>query len=306
MTAVRNVLVAFDFGEAADAVLAYGRAFARSFGATLHVLHVNENIFMRAVVGDPRSMQANALERVKERVKERITDDDRRSLRVRVVGEASDNVAQTVVDYARAEHIDFIVTGTHGRTGVGRAVLGSVAEHIVRTAPCPVLTVRQHERDFVALGEAAGSTMALKTVLVATDFGEAADAALAVARSISARVGAALHAVHVVSDAHLEMLSDALTTSAPTTLRRDIEAAASKRLEEWFTRGGAPAGPVHTSVLTSHSPTFAILDYAKEQGVDLIVMGTHGRGMLGRMVMGSVAERVVRFAPCPVLTVKHV
>src|SRR6186713_1797609 len=149
MTAVRNVLVAFDFGEAADAVLAYGRAFARSFGATLHVVHVNENVFLRAVAGDPRSIQENALQRVKER----LTDEDRRSLHVRVVGEASDNVAQTVVDYARAEHIDLVVTGTHGRTGLERSIIGSVAEHIVRTAPCPVLTVRRHERDFVPVGE---------------------------------------------------------------------------------------------------------------------------------------------------------
>jgi len=302
MTAVRNVLVAFDFGEAADAVLAYGRAFARSFGATLHVVHVNENVFLRAVAGDPRSIQENALQRVKER----LTDEDRRSLHVRVVGEASDNVAQTVVDYARAEHIDLVVTGTHGRTGLERSIIGSVAEHIVRTAPCPVLTVRRHERDFVPVGEpGGGSTMALKTVLVATDFGEAAEVALASARSLSAQFGAVLHAIHVVSDAHLEMLGDAIPTGTSETLKHDIEQAARKRLEESIARGGASAAPVHATVLTAHSPTFAVLDYAREQAVDLIVMGTHGRGVLGRMIMGSVAERVVRLAPCPVLTVKH-
>jgi len=295
---VRNVLVAFDFGEAADAVLAYGRAFARSFGATLHVMHVGENVFMRAVVGDPRSIQDSALRRVQER----LTEEDRRLLNVRIVSEVSDDVTDAVVGYARTEQVDLIVTGTHGRTGLERSLIGSVAEHIVRNAPCPVLTVRQHERDFVPVRDPYGP-IKLNTVLVATDFGEAAEAAVKSAHLLSARFGATLHAIHVVSDAHLEMLGDAIPTS--TTLKRDVEEAAKKRLDESIARGGASAGPVHTTVLTAHSPTFAVLDYAKDHEVDLIVMGTHGRGMLGRMLMGSVAERVVRLAPCPVLTVKH-
>jgi len=295
MTAVRNVLVAFDFGDTAAAVLAYGRAFARSFGATLHVMHVGENVFMRAVVGDPRNLQDSALRRLQER----LTDEDRRLLNVHVVSEVSDDVADAVVGYARTEHMDLIVTGTHGRTGLEHSLIGSVAEHIVRHAPCPVLTVRQLERDFVPVHDASGS-IALKTVLVATDFGEAAAAAVATARMLSARFGATLHAIHVVSDAHLEMLADAIPAS--TTLQRDIEQAAKKRLDGAIAGG---AEPVHTTVLTAHSPTFAVLDYAKDKEIDLIVMGTHGRGVLGRMIMGSVAERVVRLASCPVLTVKH-
>ena len=57
--------------------------------------------------------------------------------------------------------------------------------------------------------------------------------------------------------------------------------------------------------MTSSSPAFAIIDYAREHGIDLVIMGTHGRGTLGHFLMGSVAERVVRLAPCPVLTIRQ-
>jgi nucleotide-binding universal stress UspA family protein len=71
-----------------------------------------------------------------------------RNLRAAVV-ETSDNLAEAIVEHARRTAADFIVMGTHGRTGVDRALMGSVAEHVVRTAACPVLTVRHPEREFV-------------------------------------------------------------------------------------------------------------------------------------------------------------
>jgi len=298
MTAVRNVLVAFEFGDTSEAVLAYGRAFARSFGAVLHVMHVTENAFLRAVAGDPRNMEEAALQHLNER----LTEEDRRALNVRVVSETSDNPAHAVVDYARAEHVDLVITGTHGRTGLNRTLMGSVAEQIVRTAPCPVLTVRQHERDFVRLGHPHDSTITLKKMLVPTDFGEAADAALVLARSLAGRFGAELHAMHVVPDAYLNTLGDSIATVNPA-LGLELEQAARTRLEKSLAMRDVAAGTTKAVVMTAASPTFAVLDYAKAQGMDLIVLGTHGRNTLGRMLMGSVAERVVRLAPCPVLTV---
>ena len=145
MIALNNILVATDFGAAADVALTYGRALAQNFGATLHVLHVRENLFMRAVVVDPRALEERALKHVQQQ----LTDDDRRTLRARAVVETSDDPADAIVTYARTANIDFIVTGTHGRGGVTRTLMGSVAEHVVRSAPCPVLTVRHPEREFV-------------------------------------------------------------------------------------------------------------------------------------------------------------
>ena len=149
MIALKNVLVAIDFGEAADGALAYGRALAKSFGATLHVIHIAENMFLRPVVGDPRGLEQAAVKRVYAR----LTDEDRRLLRARVVVEMSDAPAEAIVRYSRVSDIDLIVTGTHGRTGVAHALLGSIAEQVVRTASCPVLTVKRPEREFVVPDE---------------------------------------------------------------------------------------------------------------------------------------------------------
>src|SRR5439155_23986583 len=77
------------------------------------------------------------------------------------------------------------------------------------------------------------------------------------------------------------------------------------RLRELVIDGDNSGPPTRPVVMTSHSPALTIAEYAKANNIDLIVMGTHGRGGLAHVVMGSVAERVVRIAPCPVMTIRH-
>jgi nucleotide-binding universal stress UspA family protein len=145
MITLNHILVATDFGEASDAALTYGRALARTFGATLHVLHVVENFFMRPIVADPYFITASAAKQLNER----LTDEDRVTLRAHVVIETSDAPAAAIAAYAKSANIDLIVMGTHGRSAVEQLLVGSVAERVVRTAPCPVLTVRHPEHEFV-------------------------------------------------------------------------------------------------------------------------------------------------------------
>jgi nucleotide-binding universal stress UspA family protein len=137
MVSVAKVLVATDFGTAADAALGYGRELARTFGASLHLLHLVENV-LRAMSADPTRLEEAALTQLVAR----LSDEDRRTLRARSVVETSDHPAASIVAYARAVNADLIVIGTHGRTGIERLVLGSVAERVMQSAPCPVLTVR--------------------------------------------------------------------------------------------------------------------------------------------------------------------
>jgi len=145
MIRLKHVLVATDFGEASEAALTYGRELARTFGADLHLLHVMENTFLRPVAADPLALKAATYNRLNSR----LTAADRADLHARAVVEVSDEPADVIVEYARGFGIDLIVTGTHGRRGAAHVLMGSVAEHVVRKAPCPVLTVRQPEREFV-------------------------------------------------------------------------------------------------------------------------------------------------------------
>ena len=139
MISVKNVLVAIDFDEHTETVLDYARTLTRMFGGRLHVLHVTENSFLRPTAMDPHSLQASAVNQVSQR----LTDADRQNLAARAVVRISDAPADEIVDYARDEGIDLIVMGTHGRKAVAHLLLGSVAERVVRAAPCPVLTVRE-------------------------------------------------------------------------------------------------------------------------------------------------------------------
>ena len=145
MIRIQNVLVATDFSEASAAAMDYGRALARTFGASLHLLHVIENPFLRPHAADPHTIKNTALSHLFDR----LTDDDRRQLHATAVLETSDDPADAIMRYAKARQIDLIVMGTHGRGTVAQILEGSVAERVVRLAPCPVLTVRHPEHEFV-------------------------------------------------------------------------------------------------------------------------------------------------------------
>jgi nucleotide-binding universal stress UspA family protein len=142
---VTNILVPVDFGTLSQAAVTYGRALGRAFGARLHLLHVAENHFLRPAVADPHTI----LERAQQQLTDLVTSEDREMLDAVTVLDVSDSPAEAIVSYAAGADIDLIVMGTHGRQALDRLLAGSVAERVVRSAPCPVLTVRQHEREFV-------------------------------------------------------------------------------------------------------------------------------------------------------------
>jgi nucleotide-binding universal stress UspA family protein len=155
MIALKNILVATDFSEPSEAALAYGRELARNFGAALTVVHVVENVLTRSygvdggvMMIDPE-LQHEIEAAAREQVERNIFEEDRRLLKAAAVVLVSNAPAGAIVDYARQSHVDLIVIGTRGRGGVAHLVMGSVAERVVRTAPCPVLTVRHPEHEFV-------------------------------------------------------------------------------------------------------------------------------------------------------------
>jgi nucleotide-binding universal stress UspA family protein len=145
MILLKHVLVATDFSKASDVALTYGRSLAQTFGASLHLLHVMENPFLRPTPMDPHMLKVETLRHVTDR----LTAADRTALHAVGMLEVSDSPAEEIVRYARTHQIDLIVMGTHGRGAMAQLLVGSVAERVVRTAPCPVLTLRHPEREFV-------------------------------------------------------------------------------------------------------------------------------------------------------------
>jgi nucleotide-binding universal stress UspA family protein len=141
--------------------------------------------------------------------------------------------------------------------------------------------------------------LAFRTIVVATDFGGASNLALEYARTLAARFNADLRLLHVVETPR-PVGTEIYVPEAMTVSEHAI--ADGQRLMS-HTLATLKSEPVVGQVLVG-TPAQKIVEYADDHDVDLIVMGTHGRGGLAHMLMGSVAERVVRTAPCPVFTVR--
>ena len=144
---ITRILVPTDFSETSDAALAYAKTLAEAFGASLHLLHVFEDPYMTAAYApEVYTPLAPGLREVTLRDTEACLADRlsaAEKARFRGTTEiVSGLTAKQIVEYASDKTIDLIVMGTHGRRGMAHLMLGSVAEHVVRTATCPVLTVR--------------------------------------------------------------------------------------------------------------------------------------------------------------------
>jgi len=154
MIALKNILVATDFGEPSHAALRYGMELARQFGSSLHVLHVVDDLVTFPDVTSPTLLVADRTQETMEEVALEklgtlVPEPDRTDLHVRLLVMTSTAPAMAIVSYARRADVDLIIVGTHGRKGLPYFFLGSVAQQVSRMATCPVLTVRARERDFV-------------------------------------------------------------------------------------------------------------------------------------------------------------
>jgi nucleotide-binding universal stress UspA family protein len=147
--------------------------------------------------------------------------------------------------------------------------------------------------------------IAIRTILVATDFSETSETAVVYGQTLAGQFKATLHVVHVVENIALRNITAEGFLAVMPELQRELEEAAGQQLEEVLARLRTGGLSVQGRIITSSATAEAIVTYARDLGIDLIVIGTHGQGGMARLLLGSVAERVVRTAPCPVLTVHH-
>lgn len=154
MLVLKNILVASDFSEPAEVALRYGLEVAKEFDARLHVLHVVEDVASHPyaalpVPADMGQLQTELENNARTSLAALVPEPDRTAVRARLQVLVSQAPGWAILRYATDEQIDLIIVGTHGRRGMARLLLGSVARHVSGGADCPVLTVRAHERDFV-------------------------------------------------------------------------------------------------------------------------------------------------------------
>jgi nucleotide-binding universal stress UspA family protein len=297
----RNILFPTDFTPHARSALKYATAFARAAGGRVVLFSVQTGRVPANLMNLPervlREQENQWLLELQRQVREILRDPLFNGLEVEPViveGEPATEIAKAVCHY----DIDLVTVVTHGRRGLARALFGSTAEEIIAEAPCPVLTVRPPQHDFVQhRGEK--TEVRLNRILLATNFRPNSFSAMKTARTIAESTDAELHAVYVIGD-YFEQLSLLFPDEGGMALSR-MRSEIEERMQAFVRERGAQV-TVHAA---EGRPYAEIVSLAARIDADLIVIGTSVHASLfgGAPVLGSEIERVVRNAPCPVLCV---
>jgi nucleotide-binding universal stress UspA family protein len=294
-SSINRLLLATDFSEWARRAEDYACSLASSWRANLTVMTVLE--FPPGLNPDYPVNQHYLTDRTREASGQLAEFKKRATSKGIIVATrmATGFPSEEINAAAKAEESDMIVVGTRGKTGLAHVLLGSTAERVIRTAPCPVLAVHMAKDD--ASVECGGIT--LNRILVPVDFSDCSLDALEYAAIVARQAKASIELLHV-----LEPLSYGLDfTLGHAEERQQKRERLSKRLQD-LSAALTAAGIAVKSHLRGGVPADSILDDVRTLPGDLIVMGTHGRRGLSHVMAGSVTEAVLRRTSCPVLTVR--
>ena len=287
MLTIRRLLFPTDFSEGAARAFPQAATLAARHDAELHVLNVT----------GPHTETETTLPVSLDTLHEWLGPDapkngpDLNALPVVQNQVDGDAVPERITAYVEEQAIDLVVMGTHGRRGVQRMLLGSVTEEVVRTVACPVLTVRSDT--------AENAYRAVRRILVPVDFSDASKVAVRHANALAQTYDAHLDLLHVVEQvAYPSAYGVDPGYHSPQEIIPRVETSLGE-----LARDDLGSENVTVSATVGYAP-LTILDYVDEKDVDLVVIATHGRTGLDRMLLGSVAERVIRRSSAPVFVVK--
>ena len=293
MIEIRRILCPCDFSGYSGRALRQAVRIAAPCGATVVALHVIPGSLPGAArtgaITNPALLDPDARDRTRARLRRFVAS---AGAAVPVEVEVREGApAQVILQCAAELPADLLVVGSHGRGGFEKWVLGSVTERVLRKARGPVLTVP-------ARGALPAGPALFGTVLWATDFSTTATAALEYGVALAGPDRSRLLLVHVTS--HEPQPG---RPGAPPDLATELQ----QRAREWLCRAvpeDARRRLAVEAIVTAGKPDREIVRIAAERGAELIVMGAQGADALDHLIFGSTAQRVLRSAPCPVLTVR--
>ncbi|WP_440009150.1 universal stress protein [Halomicrococcus sp. SG-WS-1] len=282
-----NILIPYDGSEGAAEVLHHASEFAHWADATIHVLYVADTTRDSVTVVEGHTVDALVQQG------ENVVDEAAKTLDTLGVSYDTDvvqgNPAPTIVEYAEQYNQDLVVMPTHGREGASRYLVGSVSEKVVRLSSVPVLTVRMQPDETLVFP--------YENLLIPTDGSTAATHAANHLVELAASLDATVHVLSVVDDTTLGM--DVRSTISG----KESEEAATDAVETVVSEAET-RGVTNTVRHIEHgTPAEVILDCIESNDIHAVGMGTTGRRGTDRILLGSVAEKTVRSAPVPVLTV---
>lgn len=302
MISIRRILCPIDFSDASLRALDHAIALARWYESSLTALLVE--IAVPTVDGSPFDGFASGGSAVAGGARRAQLLGQMRAFASRAHGgaavdlevEETSDVRRAIVDRARVMPADLIVMGSHGRSGLKKVLLGSVAERVLREAPCPVMVVPPHD-------VVPPSTVSFKHLVCAVDFSENSLGALTWALSLAEEADARLSLLHV-QELPPELREPAVASDENLDeLHAAARAETLARLRSLVPEGITSYCSVETAAVAGAAGR-EILKFASDRHADLIVMGARGHSAVERFVFGSKTQDVVRGANCPVLTVR--
>lgn len=290
--ALGNILMATDFSAHSAAALRYALSVARRFDSRLYVAHVVQpEILQPPMLGAVAPSVETMVRHAEQQMADLLVSGQLRGVPHQVlIGRGS--LWPVLEGIIREHEIDLVVVGTHGRTGVQKLLMGSVAEEIFRLAPCPVLTVGPHVRGRAAADPEAPAE--LRHIVHATDFSPASARAAAYALSLAQEYQARLTLLHVIEDASAET-EHARAVLREATLRK-LKAMVPVEAELWC----QPEYAVEFGERAGR-----ILEVLANRGADVVVVGIRRVGNFPGHLPPATAYKVAARAPCPVLTVRN-
>ncbi|MBI3959779.1 MAG: universal stress protein [Chloroflexi bacterium] len=294
----RKILIPLDGSPFAERVLAFVREVAKPQTSELLLVHVTQpSQYYTVLVPDAmHTVDITHWQQQAENYLKRMTAElQAEGYDVTPVMSEGD-VASTICNVADAQDADLIAMTTHGRSGIEKWVLGSVADRVIRSAHQPVFLVRPQEDQM--------PSVPIRRILVPLDGSRLAEKALPEAITLAKVNGSEIWLLQSVEFPEYWGEEYAGMHALPSLISTEEQEAAAREyllhMAEGLTAEGIPAQIV---VTTGHAAS-AISDVVADNDMDLIVMCTHGRSGLSRWVFGSVAEKVVRLAQCPVLLIR--
>jgi nucleotide-binding universal stress UspA family protein len=286
----RRIVVPVDFSEHSRVAAARACELARASSHGVHLVHaVRPPVVMAQEFAFPSDFWRVLRESARKEIDSLVEALDTKGLVVTTELIEMEAVG-TICEASSADDVDLIVMGTHGYTGWKHAFLGSVTERTLRSVGKPVLAVKQDE------GEARRRPDA--KILISTDFSSHSDIATAVACEWAEHLGAEIELLHVVPEP--ASLLSAYSLPGAAELLGGMRDAATAQLGVVQERIEAQGATVSSRLLYGDAPT-KVADRAREIGAQLIAVGTRGNSGLKHVLLGSVAERILRLAPCAVL-----
>lgn len=297
--AFRRILCPIYLDESSPRVLAHARHFAQFGDGTVHLLHVvpTDELHLLSKIYRPDESGGANISNAAEIARQELSAAAAEHLaetRFEVMTAFNSNPAAGILDATKEMHADLVVMASHGRTGLAHLIVGSVAEKVVRESACPVLTIRQG---------ADSEVSAFRKILVPVDIAERSAPALSVARQIAERTGGTVYPLHVVPTEDVYLQRDVYhAKDGEGTNLVQAEKVAKARLDEVARTHleGVACEPV---VHVSNDPARTFLEMEKDVGADLLVMATHGFTGLFHLLLGSLTEKMMREAGCPVLAI---